>query len=69
VVVLPRGTDTGERWVRILDLTGKVVSEKRYTTAGQSIKLDASALRNGIYIAEVILENGTGLRQRWVVQH
>lgn len=57
-VTIPMGEDRGQATMRVVDLSGKIISTQTYATGGNSIKLDVTSIANGTYIVNVDFENG-----------
>lgn len=66
---LPQNGNLKFTGLRVTDLTGKVIDSRSVRSSGGWIKLDASALINGVYILEVLSGNKPSGRAKWIVNH
>jgi photosystem II stability/assembly factor-like uncharacterized protein len=69
LVKIPRKCISGETMIRIMDISGKTVSEVNIDGSSGWCKLNASSYKNGFYIVELVSKNGNISTQRWIVQH
>lgn len=65
-IVLPSITESAE--VKIVDLFGKVIQNKKYTINSNSINIDVNEIAKGIYIFEVITNEGKDFKTKVVIQ-
>ena len=69
LVKIPRNRISAKTTVRIMDVTGKIITEKEYDTASGWIRLNAAGYNSGLYLVELVSGNGNYTSQRWIVQH
>ncbi|MEI6683804.1 MAG: T9SS type A sorting domain-containing protein [Bacteroidota bacterium] len=69
LVKVPQNRFSVKTIVRITDMTGKTISESDYDTRSGWIKLNADGYKSGLYLVELVSEDGNGTSQRWIVQH
>jgi hypothetical protein len=65
-IVLPSNTESAE--VKIVDVSGKVIQNKKYTINSNSINIDVNEIAKGIYIFEVITNEGKDFKTKVVIQ-
>jgi len=66
---IPHHRISAKTIIRIMDVTGKIISEKEYDTTSGWIKLNAYGYKSGLYLVEIVSEDGYDTSQRWIVQH
>ena len=69
LVKVPRNLMSHKTIVRIIDLNGRMISERENDTSSGWIKLNAPSFKNGLYLVELVAENGNIRSQRWLIQH
>lgn len=65
-IVLPKITESAE--VKIVDVFGKVIQNKKYSVNSNSINIDVNELSKGIYIFEVTTNENEKLQTKFVVK-
>lgn len=65
-IVLPKITESAE--VKIVDVFGKVIQNKKYSINSNSINIDVNELSKGIYIFEVTTNENEKLQTKFVVK-
>jgi len=65
-IVLPKITESAQ--VKIVDVFGKVIQNKKYSVDLNSINIDVSELSKGIYIFEVTTNENEKLQTKFIVK-
>ena len=65
-IVLPKITESAQ--VKIVDIFGKVIQNKKYSVDLNSINIDVSELSKGIYIFEVTTNENEKLQTKFIVK-